>query len=168
MIIFCELCNFADDNSLYAVDNEIENVIKKLLYDLEIALEWFKNNEMVANPDKFQVIFPKYNAPNLGIYINNTFINASESVKLLGITIDKDLTFLPHIKELCSKTNLKTKALLRMRNRLCDNQAKILYNAYILSQLIYCPIVWMFTNKEGYKLISRNTKNRRRCFERWT
>ena len=74
---------------------------------------------------------------------------------MLGITIDKELTFIPHIKELCSRTNLKTKALLRIRNNLSDSQAKLLYNAYIFSNFLYCPIVWMFTNKEGYNLLKR-------------
>ena len=69
MIVLCDICNFADDNSLYAIDKELRNVIKKLLHDLDIALEWFKNNEMVANPEKFQVIFPNSNL-NLGIHIN--------------------------------------------------------------------------------------------------
>ena len=47
IIIICEICNFADDNSLYACDITIDKVIQKLKKDIETAIKWFKYNHMV-------------------------------------------------------------------------------------------------------------------------
>ena len=49
--------NFADDNTLYAYGDSLDEVIYKLEEDIENALHWFDLNKMVANPDKFQIMF---------------------------------------------------------------------------------------------------------------
>ena len=48
------VCNFADDNTLYYCGETTENVIKNLQLDLKIVLKWFRNNQMMTNPGKFQ------------------------------------------------------------------------------------------------------------------
>ena len=40
-----------------------------------------------------------------------------------------------------------------------NSKAKLLCNSYILSPFNYCPIIWMFSNKEGNSLI--NSTHRR-------
>ena len=150
-----QICNFADDNSIYACENDIENVLRSLNNDIQISLQWFKTNFMVANPAKFQVIFPGSDSTQLGLYIENKFISATSSVKLLGITIDSKLSFTNHITDICTKANLKTKALLRIRNYLSEKQAQILCNSFILSYFNYCPVVWMFSNKTLNNLVNK-------------
>ena len=150
----CDICNYADDNTIYACDQDISVVIKRLEIDLNNAMKWFNCNFMVANSAKFQVIFLGTNDNTVGLNINGTYMTSAESVKLLGVTIDRKLSFLPYIKEICAKVNSKTKALLRIRNYLETSKAKLLCNSYILSQFNYCPIIWMFSNKEGNSLIT--------------
>ena len=48
-----EICNFADDTTIYACDTSIDAVTMKLKDDLHKLLNWFKNNGMCANPAKF-------------------------------------------------------------------------------------------------------------------
>ena len=52
-----EICNFADDNTIYALSHDVESMIAKLEIDLYNTLKWFDANFMVANPTKFQVMF---------------------------------------------------------------------------------------------------------------
>ena len=52
-----EVCRFADDNAIYTFDESIEAILRLLKENIYNALEWFKYNQMAANPDKFQVIF---------------------------------------------------------------------------------------------------------------
>ena len=52
-----ELCNFADDKTIYASDKHIDNVLTKLKNELRRLLKWFANNSMVANKEKFQLMF---------------------------------------------------------------------------------------------------------------
>ena len=49
------ICNFADDNTLYVCDQDITNVLRRLKKDLDVVVNWFSSNGMVANPDKFKV-----------------------------------------------------------------------------------------------------------------
>ena len=46
-------------------------------------------------------------------YDNLTLKNRNEE-QILGVTIDKKLTFLEHIKKMCSKGSQKLSALLRL------------------------------------------------------
>ena len=43
--------NFADDNTLSAWANTISDLINKLESDSNIAIEWFKMNKMIVNPE---------------------------------------------------------------------------------------------------------------------
>ena len=52
-----EICNFADDNTIFTRGNNLEEVIVKLEDDLCTALKWFTKNGTIANPKKFQLIF---------------------------------------------------------------------------------------------------------------
>ena len=48
------LHNFADDNTLSAFAETILELIDILQSGSEIVIDWFKNNKMIVNPDKFQ------------------------------------------------------------------------------------------------------------------
>ena len=49
--------NFADDNTLTAFANNIQNLIHLLESESRLAVvKWFKDNKMIVNPGKFQVI----------------------------------------------------------------------------------------------------------------
>ena len=62
---------------------------------------------------------------------------------------------LPHIREICKRSNQKLKALKRARNFISQKQPGLLVNAYILSPFNYCPLIWMFCGKEGNNLIRK-------------
>ena len=51
--------NFADDNTLSAWANTISDLINKLESDSNIAIEWFKMNKMIVNPNKYQILNKK-------------------------------------------------------------------------------------------------------------
>ena len=51
-----DLYNFADDNTISALNSNLRDLIVQLEKDSEIAINWFKINEMLVNADKFQVI----------------------------------------------------------------------------------------------------------------
>jgi len=76
---------------------------------------------MVANPGKFQAIFLG-TADNISIDIGSAKIVGSKQVKLLRVTIDRQLTFYPHITSECKRASAKFEALTQ-------NQADHLYMA---------------------------------------
>ncbi len=55
----CDLVNYADDNTLSAIERTVKMVLSALKKDAENAMNWFKDNFMQANPEKFQFMFLK-------------------------------------------------------------------------------------------------------------
>ena len=54
-----DLLNFADDNTITAAERTIENLLSTLETESQAAIEWFKLNQMIVNPEKFQAIVVK-------------------------------------------------------------------------------------------------------------
>ena len=42
--------NFADDNTLTTIANNIQDLIHLLEPENSVGIEWFKNNKMIVNP----------------------------------------------------------------------------------------------------------------------
>ena len=151
-----EICNFADDNTLFACDSTLDKVIIKLKADLIRLDKWFSNNSMVANPSKFQLMFlgnKDFNDVSLNVF--DKTIVAQKEVELLGVTIDNKLSFSSHIKNICTRANNKLSAIIRLRSSLSIAQTKLLINAHVLSHFSYCAIVWMFCKKKDLNLINK-------------
>ena len=50
-----EICNFADDNTIYGCGEDLSNILENLKHDMKILLKWFRINSLQANPGKFQI-----------------------------------------------------------------------------------------------------------------
>ena len=61
--------------------------------------DWFSNNSMKANADKCHLLLSENTKPVA--CINHIQIKNSISEKLLGLTIDSNLKFDIHVKNLC-------------------------------------------------------------------
>ena len=149
-----EICNFADDNTLYVCGHKIADIKCRIKHNLDEILNWFTDNGMVANPEKFQAIFLGTKNNGIEIKLGSNIIISSKEVKLLGVTIDSQLSFFPHISQICKKASAKTKALMRIRNYLTQYQADLLFSSFIMPPFNYCPLVWMFCSKQAQNLIN--------------
>ena len=68
------LLNFTDDSAVCSAENTIEKLISTLEQDNQAAIDVFKVNKMILNPDKFQAIFVKKNCrmkDSYALNINN-------------------------------------------------------------------------------------------------
>ena len=82
---------------------------------------------MVANPDKFQLMFLGNKVEKeVCLTVNNFSIRSVDNVKLLGVVIDNKLDFVGHIKNICKVANNKTNALLRIRKYIDAPHSKII------------------------------------------
>ena len=75
-------------------------------------------------------------------------------MKLLGVIIDSELTFYPHIQAICKTVVSKTKALRRIRSLISQKQADAIYYTCLMSHFNYCPLIWMFSSKQAHNLIN--------------
>lgn len=139
------ITNYADDSTPYAIESNIDDLLNVLEQDTNILFTWFKNNEMKANDDKcyLLVINGKENKINIG----NEEIASSNSVKLLGVTIDKKLNFTEHVTNICKKANQKLHALARIAKYLDTEKLRLIMKTFIDSQFNYCPLTWMFHSR---------------------
>ena len=55
LVDLSKVCNFADDTTLHACDNDLNNLIKRLELDAFLAIKWFEINNM--NSAKKNVTF---------------------------------------------------------------------------------------------------------------
>ena len=99
-----DIFNFADDNTLYSCEERLTEIKENLVSDTERILYWFRLNSLKANPGKFQfmILGDKSHHKHI-LKINSIKVEASDDISLLGITIDKKLTFKQHIENLCRK-----------------------------------------------------------------
>ena len=140
-----EICNFADDNTIIACGNNIQEIVIKLENDLGLLLDCFSETGMIANPEKFQIMFLGLkNERCLHLNIEGKKLPTSDTVKLLSIQIDNELKLNKHIRGLCSKVHQKVSAFARLNTYLSPDQATKIYNTIILSNFNYCPLVWLF------------------------
>ena len=126
---------------LYSYNKNLEHVFSDLKYDLKDVLDWFKISSMKTNPGKFQfIVLGVKNIAPFRLNVNGKIIPYSNEVKLLEITIDNELKFKKHIKDLSKKASYKLHALRRIRGCLAVEKARILANAFIDSQFNYAPL----------------------------
>ncbi len=55
----CYFINYANDDTLSKVSSSIDVLMKALKHDSKIAIEWFQQSFMEANPSKFQFMLMK-------------------------------------------------------------------------------------------------------------
>ena len=67
-----DLYNFADDNNLLTVGNTTDEAKAILITKTEAAINWIESNQMIANPEKFHLMFLSANKKDL---INPQTIN---------------------------------------------------------------------------------------------
>ena len=155
-----EICNFANDNTIYSCGKDLNEIIINLEDDLTTLLKWFAKNGMVANPKKFPLMFLRLNSSHRGLRLNieGNKVSTTDCVKLLGVEIDNKLKFVMHVKTLCSKVNKKINAFSKLNTFISRDQALLICNAVILLNFNYCPLIWMFCNKGANQEIDHTHK----------
>ena len=102
---------------------------------------------MIVNPDKFQAIIlhPKKNNNSYTLNIGEHTITSLNSVSLLGIEIDNQLTLSKHIETLMRKAAGQLNYLYSKRKFLNIEAKKVLLESFIMSNFNYCPLVCSVT-----------------------
>ena len=95
----------------------INELLRLLEKESEVAIKWFSDNNMIVNSKKFQaIIINRQNRENHNCFlnINNAEIKSKDSVTLLGIEIDSKLNFEKHVSTICKKRNNQLNAISRI------------------------------------------------------
>ena len=158
----CSHLNFSEPReSKYAADDEFWKVhtnIFQAILDMQIAIinlqTWCSKWHISINTMKtmYMIFCNKKNTPappQIPLTIHGTTLKKVSSQQVLGIIIDENLTFTPHIEYItnrCKKAYNKLTLFPDMRPELAVQISK----SFICSKLEYGSIVWgstLYTNR---------------------
>lgn len=99
---------YADDTTEYASDNfplVLEYIINS---DLHILLTWLKQNYLQINASKTQVVAIGPVSYRYNFSVDNNELDANNTLKILGVTLDRKLNFVAHVSEQIKKACAKS------------------------------------------------------------
>ena len=141
--------SYADDTQLLEVGKTPEEVKKKLEETIEIAQEWYKNDSLMSNPLKTEILIFRSNKGkkhNLLIKVKENEevvdLKPAECIKVLGIHLDECLEFTKQVKHVQGRATAATKNLYRIRDLLPTKYKMMLYDSLIASHFNYGDVIW--------------------------
>ena len=143
----CEL--FADDNSIHSSNSCLNILSSNLQESINKLVEWTELNHMSLNPQKTKcmcVTTRQKRQNNISalppLYIANEKIQEVSSHKVLGITIDNNLSWSEYILTLCKKVSQKIFQLSKIKFFLNRHARKQFFHAHIQSLVDYASTLW--------------------------
>ena len=100
-----EICNYADDTTIYVCGHKLEHIVSNLKTDAQ----------RLDNDKCHLLVFGEKNN-DVSVQIGVTTVTESVEEKLLGVTLDKNLDFKNHVSTLCRKAGQKLHALAHISN----------------------------------------------------
>ncbi len=110
---------FADDVSLISSHHNKLVAEKELHCAVTAITEWSTSKKMVLNPDKCKVTLFSTNSHEANwqptIIAKNTRLHHNPQPKFFGVTLDKLLTFGPHIQSISTKAAARCRLLASIK-----------------------------------------------------
>ena len=140
---------FADDTNIFVEGATIEEAYEKGNKLLCSIQKYMTLNKLHINMSKccyihFRPYGNKHPEPpeTCKLYIDSFPIKKTRATKFLGVVIDEDLSWQPHITALRRKLNYASATLNRIRDSVPEGLHKDLYHTLFESHLTYCISVW--------------------------
>lgn len=140
------LALYADDTALYTSSINIKFAVSRLQRGLNRVENWCLQWNIKINDTKTQsIVFTKRKPRTIPrLQLQGRILPLQNSVKYLGLMLDRSLTFKPHIENASIKGLKSFRAqipLLKTQN-LNLNVKKLIYSAIVRSRLTYACPVW--------------------------
>ena len=101
---------YADDHQIYHTGRDQSSVMLMLKESAQQATNWYNSNLLAGNLKKYQTMNighgQRDNNTTQVIRLNNHDISITDSLKLLGVTIDSKLNFSEHLNRSCKIAGL--------------------------------------------------------------
>ncbi|MFH4980885.1 hypothetical protein AB6A40_007594 [Gnathostoma spinigerum] len=149
---------FADDSKLYKEISDPTIDFPALQRDLRILSEWSKEWQLDINTDKCHVlrIGISYERP---LYISDHEISPTNSVRDLGVIVDKCLRWRLHCQNTAEKAFKVANCILRAIHYKCLENYKKAFVIYCRPILEYCYQVWSPYLKSDKEIIEHVQKH---------
>ena len=148
--ISCDVTNdlFADDASLYTTNKDPIIIEKSLQKSLQLTTEWCEHNRMIIHPDKTKCMIISTRQKlqreplHLKLFIGKQQIDQVNQHKVLGVTLDNEFKWLPHLDNVLKQVSRNLYLLSQLR-RMADMDSLLLFfYAHILPHINYSSNIW--------------------------
>ena len=126
---------YADDTTEHASDASppiLEFIINS---DLHILSTWLRQNHLQINASKTQAMAIGPVSYRNNFSVDNNEVDVNDTLKILGVTLDRKLNFVAHVSEQAKKACAKASALRRIPRFIPLDVMCRLYKVYILPHL---------------------------------
>lgn len=141
---------YADDTILIYSCENLNQLHQNMEHDLNIINSWMYDNYLSFNAQKTNyMIFrlPQQQQMEIPpVTVNNTTIGRTNSSKYLGLTIDSELKWTPHIQSIKNQLYPYLFVLRKTRYSLPNSTKRSLYFAYFHSRLNYMISIWGYAS----------------------
>lgn len=147
---------FADDTTLSLVDKQLDALLTRFNSSICELTEWCRYNRIDINWLKTEamIITKKRNvASPQYILIENNKIKIVKSFKLLGVTIDDDLSFLYHVRELKSSITRRLFSIQKLYHLSFQVRLQF-FKTFILPHFDYCLTLMIYFPKHTIQKIA--------------
>ena len=138
--------HFDDDTNIFHTSKSVKNLNKQINRDMKHLNNWLSANNISLNVEKTElVIFKsprKVLLDEIKIKLSGKRLYPSNSVKYLGIKIDRFLHWHDQVNSIAVKLNRANALLLKIRNYVNTKTLRNIYFAIFDSHLSYSCIVW--------------------------
>ena len=142
-----------------SLSNNSNNIFNELSPCANAINRWLIANKLLLNKSKNVLLnIPsnfRYFRP---IIIDKTLVNPSNSVKYLGIIIDRELNMNEQITSVCRKTNSSLYRIRKIRKYLTKHITIILIKSLALSYLDYCSSIYHGLTYNIHRIIRRSVR----------
>ena len=135
---------FADDTNIFCSSNSLHDLQNLLNRELAKLFVWFSVNKLSLNLGKTNYMLFR-NRPHengLELRINNVIIPRVACTKFLGILIDENLNWKPHIQSVKSKLCSTLSAMYKASKFINTEGMLTLYYSLFLPYISYCNEIW--------------------------
>ena len=152
----CDLALYADDTCLFTSSKDPREITRKLNEDLLSLSNWLKDNKLMVNPKKCEVMFigtrqrlqRVHNSLNdCRVYIDDMEIRKVEACKYLGVVIDQNLLWHNQVDHVKKKIIKCMYLLKRLRPYITKDTALLFYKSVLQCHFDYCSPVWANASK---------------------
>ena len=150
----CEL--FVDDTTIHSSHSNLNNLLLNLQESIN-NLQWTELNHMSLNSYKikYMTITTRQKRQNISsrmpLYIGNEKSVEVATHKVLGITIDNNLSWTNHVNELTKRVSQKLYQLAKIKHFLNAHARKLFFHAHIQPIIDYASTLWNFVSANTLK-----------------
>ena len=147
---------YADDTNILYSDKDLTKIHNVVNDNLKKVCHWFKCNKLSVNSKKcnyivFRSSSRRLELEDLYVRLNEDVIPRVDCTKFLGVIIDEQLTWKPHIAYIQNKIAKNIGIIFRLSTFMPKHVLRTLYCTLVLPYFSYCNIVWGSTYQSRLK-----------------